>query len=64
MEFLLAFGLLVVIVGGMAIGVMMKRKPIAGSCGGLNAIGDGDTCTVCGKAVGDNKEIKDKMGCS
>ena len=64
MEFLLAFALFVILVGGMAVGVMMKRKPIAGSCGGLNNIGDGDTCTVCGKVVGDNKDIKDKFNCS
>lgn len=64
MEFLLAFAVLVVLVAGMALGVIMKRKPISGSCGGLNAIGDSDTCTVCGKVVGDNQQIKDKFNCS
>ena len=63
MEILLAFGLLVLIVAGMAVGVMMRRNPIAGSCGGLNNIGDGDTCTVCGKAVGDNSDLKSKFAC-
>lgn len=39
----------------MAIGVMFKRKPIAGSCGGLNnALKDEKgNCGVCGAQVND-----------
>ncbi|RMX06265.1 (Na+)-NQR maturation NqrM [Allofranklinella schreckenbergeri] len=48
--FTLIFMLLVV--AGMAIGVMAGRKPIAGSCGGLaNRVGLDHTCH-CGKAPG------------
>lgn len=36
------------IVGGMAIGVIMGRKPISGSCGGLNAVGINGECEICG----------------
>ena len=32
----------------MAVGVIMGRKPIAGSCGGLNQIGMKDGCDICG----------------
>jgi hypothetical protein len=36
----------------MAIGVMMGRKPIAGSCGGLAQVGLNGECKVCGKTPG------------
>ena len=34
MVWLLAFALMLLLFAGMAVGVMMGRKPIAGSCGG------------------------------
>lgn len=36
--FLITFGVIVVLVLLMAIGVIFGRKPIAGSCGGYQAI--------------------------
>jgi hypothetical protein len=44
---IIIFGLLVI---GMAVGVLMGRKPIAGSCGGVGAaLGeDNYTCDICG----------------
>ena len=44
---IIIFGLLVT---GMAVGVLMGRKPIAGSCGGVGAaLGeDNYTCDICG----------------
>jgi hypothetical protein len=49
------FGLLVT---GMAIGVLMGRKPISGSCGGVGAaLGEKDySCEICG---GDTKKCED-----
>ncbi|MEY3667091.1 MAG: hypothetical protein RL572_631 [Pseudomonadota bacterium] len=41
------FILLLLVVTGMAIGVMFGRKPLKGSCGGLNSGGE-SSCTVCG----------------
>ena len=40
----------VVLISIMAIGVMMGKKPIAGSCGGVAAaLGEDDyTCEICG----------------
>ncbi|HEX4975895.1 MAG TPA: (Na+)-NQR maturation NqrM [Pseudomonadales bacterium] len=32
----------------MAVGVIFKRKPISGTCGGLNAIGLKGECEICG----------------
>ncbi|MEA2119336.1 (Na+)-NQR maturation NqrM [Halovibrio sp. HP20-50] len=45
---LLVFGFMALIMGVMAVGVIMGRKPIAGSCGGLNQIGMKDGCDICG----------------
>ena len=45
---LLVFGFMLLLMAAMAIGVMLGRKPIAGSCGGLNNIGMKDGCEVCG----------------
>jgi hypothetical protein len=41
------FILLLLVVAGMAIGVMFGRKPLKGSCGGL-ANGSDSSCSVCG----------------
>ena len=48
MTVLLSVIVLLLVVSGMAIGVMMGRKPIKGSCGGLNAIGIDGECEICG----------------
>ena len=45
---LVAFGVMLAIVAAMAIGVIMGRKPISGSCGGMSAIGMESACDVCG----------------
>ena len=39
---------LLVLVGLMSIGVIMGRKPVQGSCGGLNNINGMDECELCG----------------
>ena len=43
------FGVFSLLVGMMAIGVIMGRRPISGSCGGIGLINgkDGD-CAICG----------------
>jgi hypothetical protein len=47
-EFLLALGILLLLIAGMSIGVLMGRKPIAGSCGGMAALGMEVECEICG----------------
>lgn len=32
----------------MSVGVIMGRKPIAGSCGGMSALGMEVACDICG----------------
>ncbi|MFC3852695.1 (Na+)-NQR maturation NqrM [Salinispirillum marinum] len=46
--FLVVFAFMLLIVGAMAVGVMFGRKPIAGSCGGLAAVGIEGKCEICG----------------
>ena len=46
--FFLAFLFLSVLVALMAIGVLFGRKPIAGSCGGMKALGMEMECEICG----------------
>ncbi|MCV6604967.1 MAG: (Na+)-NQR maturation NqrM [Porticoccaceae bacterium] len=57
LTFLLAVGLVILLIAGMAIGVIMGRKPLAGSCGGVGAaLGEKDyTCDLCG---GDPKKCE------
>ncbi len=42
--FILTFVLLLIVVGAMAIGYIVQRKTIAGSCGGLDALGIEKAC--------------------
>lgn len=44
----LTFIVLLLVVIGMSVGVLMGRKPIAGSCGGLAAVGIDEVCPICG----------------
>ncbi len=50
LELALAFVVLALIMAGMAIGVIMGKKPLKGSCGGVGAaLGETDyTCDLCG----------------
>lgn len=48
MIWLIAFGVMLLVVAGMAIGVMAGRKPIAGSCGGIANLGIEKECGICG----------------
>jgi len=47
--FLITLGVIALVIGAMAIGVIFGRKPIAGSCGGLAAAGGGDCEFGCKK---------------
>ena len=46
--FFLAFILVSALVALMAIVVLLGRKPIAGSCGGMKALGMEMECEICG----------------
>lgn len=59
--FVVAFGAFMIVLLSMSVGVMFKRKPIAGSCGGLNAISDADHCLICGTAVDKDSPLKERL---
>ncbi|MDJ0992291.1 MAG: (Na+)-NQR maturation NqrM [Dinoroseobacter sp.] len=61
--FVFAFGLMLLIVIGMSLGVMLMGKRIKGSCGGLNAISDADHCVVCNKEIDPNSPLKERLQC-
>lgn len=61
--FLLAFGLLALIVLGMSLGVILRGQTIKGSCGGLNAIADADQCLVCKKEIDPNSPLRERLAC-
>lgn len=49
MTWLLVFVCMLLVVLAMAVGVIMGRKPIAGSCGGIANLGiEKDECPICG----------------
>lgn len=48
MTFLVVFVAMLAVVGMMAVGVIMGRKPIAGSCGGIANLGIEKECSICG----------------
>lgn len=61
--FLFTFGLLLLIMLGMALGVIMMNKTIKGSCGGLNAISDADQCLVCKKDIDPDSPLRERLQC-
>ena len=47
--FLTVFGVFAFLVAIMAVGVIMGRRPISGSCGGIGRInGEEGECAICG----------------
>ena len=45
----IAFIVLLLVVAGMAVGVIVSGRRITGSCGGLGAIDGVDRCGICGQ---------------
>ena len=46
--FLISTAVIGLVIAGMAIGVIMGREPIKGSCGGMGALGIDTSCEICG----------------
>lgn len=61
--FMLTFGLLMLIMLGMAAGVILMGRSIKGSCGGLNAIADADQCLVCKKDIDPDSPLRERLAC-
>jgi hypothetical protein len=58
--FIAVFIVMSLVIFSMSIGVLMGRKPISGSCGGISALGISASCEICG---GDRKkcEVKSQL---
>ncbi len=61
--FVFAFGLLLLVVLGMSLGVIFMNKRITGSCGGLNAIAGTDKCVVCQMDVDPDSPLRERLEC-
>lgn len=61
--FLFAFTLLMIVMLGMAVGVIFRGRTIKGSCGGLNAISDSDKCVVCSKDIDPDSPLRERLQC-
>ena len=61
--FIFAFLLFLVITLLMSLGVMLMKKNIKGSCGGLNAISGSDKCSVCNKDIDPNNPLINQLNC-
>ena len=61
--FVLSFGLFVIVMAGMAIGVMLSGRTIKGSCGGLNAVAGADLCLVCKKEIDPDSPLRERLEC-
>ncbi len=48
LQIALTLAFMLLIFGALSIGVLMGRKPISGSCGGLNALDGSGKCSLCG----------------
>lgn len=64
MTWLLVFLVMLLVVFSMAIGVIMGRKPIAGSCGGIANLGIEKECSICGGSREKCEEVNEanKLG--
>lgn len=56
--FIITLVILLLLTLGMSVGVIMGRKPIAGSCGGMSALGMVKDCDICG---GDTEICEDEV---
>mgnify|MGYP006073239599 CR=1 FL=1 len=61
MVLVISFLLIALVVLMMSVGVIMGRKPVQGSCGGLNNLSGLDECELCGGSVSKCEELSLKV---
>ena len=61
--FILAFLFFLTVTTLMSLGVMLMKKNIKGSCGGLNAISGSDKCSVCNKDIDPDSPLINQLNC-
>jgi hypothetical protein len=55
--FFISVLVIALVIAAMAVGVIMGRSPIRGSCGGMGALGIDTACEICG---GDPKKCDEE----
>ena len=53
----ITFIVLLLVVAGMAVGVVVSGRRITGSCGGLSAFEGVDRCGVCGRDMREGSPV-------
>ena len=48
-EFLSVFLLIAISFAAISVGVILKNKPLEGSCGGMAKLEEGAACQICGR---------------
>ena len=61
--FIFAFLFFLIITLLMSLGVILMKKNIKGSCGGLNAVSGSDKCSVCNKDIDPDSPLIDQLNC-
>ncbi|TWC38985.1 hypothetical protein FBY03_105112 [Pseudomonas sp. SJZ079] len=64
MTWLIVFFTMLLVVSLMAVGVIMGRKPIAGSCGGIANLGIEKECSICGGSREKCEEVNSESASS
>lgn len=59
--FFVTFGVMLLVVAGMAIGVILSNREIKGSCGGMQNI-DGVECGTCEKPCEKRRKLLAEQG--
>lgn len=59
---ILTFVVLLIVIVAMSVGVLMGRKPISGSCGGLANVGIEGKCSICGDDPQKCEEEQERQG--
>jgi hypothetical protein len=59
---ILTLVVLLAVVVAMSVGVLLGRKPITGSCGGLANVGIEGKCSICGDDPQKCDEEQDRIG--
>ena len=59
---IVTFVAMLLVITAMAVGVLLGRKPIQGSCGGMSALGMETECDVCGGDQTICDEENDRVG--
>lgn len=60
--FIVTFSVMLLVVAGMAIGVLLGGEPIKGSCGGMQNLGMKGKCDICGGDTQKCEEEQKKSG--